>query len=61
EVKGIIGISRDVTDFKQAEADLQQHNEYIQILYETSRDLLSTYQPLTLIDALFDKLKPLIG
>jgi PAS domain S-box-containing protein len=61
EVKGIIGISRDVTDFKQVEADLQQRNEYIQILYETSRDLLSTYQPLALIDALFTKLKPLIG
>ena len=51
----------NITDRKQAEADLQQRNEYIQILYETSRDLLSTYQPLTLIDALFDKLKPLIG
>jgi PAS domain S-box-containing protein len=50
----------NITARKQAEADLQQRNEYIQILYETSRDLLSTYQPLTLVDALFTKLKPLI-
>lgn len=61
EVVGLIGISIDVTDLKQAEADLKERNEYIQILYEISRDLLSTYQPLSLVDALFDKLKPLIG
>ncbi|MGL5833152.1 MAG: ATP-binding protein, partial [Waterburya sp.] len=61
EVKGIIGISRDVTDFKQAEIDLQQRNQYIQILYETTRDLLLTHEPLTLVDTVFTKLKPLIG
>lgn len=61
EVVGVIGISIDVTDLKQAEADLKERNEYIQILYETSRDLLSTYEPLTLVDALFAKLKPLMG
>ncbi|MFM2313753.1 MAG: hypothetical protein RLZZ04_3029 [Cyanobacteriota bacterium] len=61
EVVGLIGISIDVTDLKQAEADLKESNEYIQILYEISRDLLSTYQPLSLVDVLFDKLKPLIG
>ncbi|MEN9517949.1 MAG: hypothetical protein RLZZ381_537 [Cyanobacteriota bacterium] len=61
EVKGIIGISRDVTDFKQAEADLKERNDHIQILYEITRDLLSTKQPLSLVEALFAKLKPLIG
>jgi PAS domain-containing protein len=35
EVIGMIGISIDVTNLKQAEADLQQRNQHIQILYET--------------------------
>lgn len=50
----------NITARKQAEADLQQRNQHIQILYETTRDLLSSYQPLALVDALFDKLKPLM-
>ncbi|NJL52565.1 MAG: PAS domain-containing protein [Hydrococcus sp. SU_1_0] len=57
KILGVIGISIDVTELKQTETDLKERNEYIQILYETSRDLLSTYEPLALVDALFDKLK----
>lgn len=40
---------------------LQERTNHIQLLYETTRDLLLTNQPLTLIESLFAKLKPLIG
>jgi PAS domain S-box-containing protein len=50
----------NITTRKQAEADLKERNDHIQILYETTRDLLSTYHPLALVDTLFAKLKPLI-
>jgi PAS domain S-box-containing protein len=51
----------NITTRKQAAADLKERNDHIQILYETTRDLLSTYQPLALVDTLFVKLKSLIG
>ncbi|MGL5881411.1 MAG: GAF domain-containing protein, partial [Xenococcaceae cyanobacterium] len=50
----------NITDRKQAEADLKERNDHIRILYEITRDLLSTQQPLTLVEALFAKIKPLI-
>ena len=40
---------------------LQEHTNHIQLLYETSQELLSTNQPLTLIETLFVKLKALVG
>jgi PAS domain S-box-containing protein len=61
EPERISGTVMDISDRKQAETDLQERNEHIQLLYETTRDLLSTSHPLTLIDKLFAKLKPLIG
>jgi PAS domain S-box-containing protein len=51
----------NITARKQAEADLKERNDHIQILYEITSDLLSTQQPLALIKTLFAKLKPLIG
>jgi len=51
----------NITTRKQAEADLKERSEHIQILYETTRDLLLTNQPLTSIETLFAKLKSLIG
>jgi PAS domain S-box-containing protein len=51
----------NITARKQAEAELQERTDHIQILYEITRDLLSTNQPLALVEALFAKLKPLIG
>lgn len=44
-------------DRKQAESDLQDRTEHIQLLYETTSDLLLNEQPLTLIDKLFTKLQ----
>ena len=51
----------DLTNRKQAEAALQERSDQIQLLYETSRDLLSSTQPLTLIEGIFQKLKKRMG
>lgn len=42
---------------KQAESNLQKRNQRLDLLYETTRNLLSSDQPLTLISSLFGKLK----
>ncbi|MFM7424279.1 MAG: PAS domain S-box protein, partial [Elainella sp.] len=55
------GTNTDITERQQAAADLQERNSHIQLLYEMTRDLLSTEQPLTLVDSVFAKLKSLIG
>lgn len=55
------GTVMDITARKQAEIDLQERNHHIRLLYETTRDLLSTDQPLTLIQSIFEDLKALIG
>jgi PAS domain S-box-containing protein len=55
------GTSTDIHARKRAEAHLAERSQHIQLLYETTRDLLSTDEPLALIEALFAKLKPLIG
>lgn len=64
----MLGTAQDISEAKrrdaereQAQAQLQERSEHIQLLYETTRDLLSTDRPLTLINTLFAKLKPLIG
>lgn len=54
-------VALDITERKQAEIDLQERNEHIRLLYETTRDLLSTNQPLMLIQSVFEALKALIG
>jgi len=54
------GTNTDITDRKQAELDLQHRTQHVQLLYETTRDLLSTDRPLTLIDTIFAKLQSLI-
>ncbi len=55
------GLVIDVTERKQTEAALKERSDYIRLLYETTRDLLSTEQPLSLVENLFTKLKSLIG
>ncbi len=64
----MLGTAQDISEAKHreaerqyAEAQLQERSEHIQLLFETSRDLLSTTQPLSLINSLFAKLKPIIG
>ncbi|MBD1911825.1 MULTISPECIES: PAS domain S-box protein [unclassified Leptolyngbya] len=51
----------DLSDRKQAEAALQERSNHIQLLYETTRDLLSSTQPLTLIETVFNKLRDQMG
>jgi PAS domain S-box-containing protein len=55
------GTVLDVTDRKQALTDLQERTAHIQLLYETTRDLLSTTEPLSLVESLFSKLSLMIG
>ncbi|HEY9763000.1 MAG TPA: PAS domain-containing protein [Trichocoleus sp.] len=57
----LLSVSRDITDRKQTEAALQEQTEHTQLLYEMTRDLLSTTQPLTLIETVFKKLEALLG
>lgn len=51
----------DLSDRKQAEVALKERSEHIKLLFETTRDLLSSTQPLTLVETVFNKLKDLIG
>jgi PAS domain S-box-containing protein len=61
EAHRMSGTALDITDRKQALTDLQERTEHIQLLYETTRDLLSTTDPLSLVENLFSKLKPMVG
>ncbi|UBF23819.1 response regulator [Kovacikia minuta CCNUW1] len=54
---GYIGSCVDIHDRKQAEILLRERNQRLDWLYETTRDLLSSNQPLMLISSLFEKLK----
>jgi PAS domain S-box-containing protein len=49
-------IFQDITERKQAEQTLREHNERLKLLYETTSDLLSTQQPIALLDEVFQKL-----
>lgn len=61
-----VAFVRDIRIRQQAELAwrekaLQEKNSHIQLLYETTRDLLSANQPLTLVKTLFAKLKVMVG
>ncbi|OKH37362.1 hypothetical protein NIES2119_14040 [[Phormidium ambiguum] IAM M-71] len=61
-----VAFVRDIRSRQQAELALrekalQERNSHIQLLYETTRDLLSANQPLTLVKTLFAKLKDIVG
>ncbi|MBD1825490.1 PAS domain-containing protein, partial [Cyanobacteria bacterium FACHB-DQ100] len=55
------GTVLDITERKHTEAELQERNAQLQLLYETTRDLLSSTQPLALVETVFHRLKSLIG
>ncbi|MBD1909384.1 MULTISPECIES: PAS domain-containing protein [unclassified Leptolyngbya] len=61
QVIRVVGSTVDISDRKKAEAALQERSEHIQLLYETTRDLLSSTQPLALVETVFNRLKDLIG
>lgn len=49
-------IWQDITERKQAEVALQEHSDRLKLLYEATSELLSTDQPIALLDDLFKKL-----
>ncbi|OLP17520.1 hypothetical protein BST81_14365 [Leptolyngbya sp. 'hensonii'] len=51
------GTNTDIDDHKQAEMLLQEQNERLSLLYQATRDLLSTVEPVQLIAQLFHNLK----
>lgn len=53
----MLGTHTDISDRKRAEHALQQYTERLQLLYETTSDLLSTHHPQTLMDQLFYRLQ----
>ena len=59
-VERILVVSRDITERKQAEADIQAGSDRTALLYDAVKDLLLSDQPLTLIETLFHKLKDLL-
>jgi PAS domain S-box-containing protein len=56
QISGIRWLLRDVSGRKQVEKALQERNERLNLLFETTRDLLSTEQPLPLMHSVFKKL-----
>lgn len=50
------GTLLEITERKQAERALQEHSERLNLLYETTRELLGAKQPLDLMNRLFRKL-----
>ncbi len=56
-VERLLAVSRDVSDRKQSELTIKKGSDRIKILYEMTRDLLGSDQPLTLIDTLFHNLR----
>ncbi|HEY9878766.1 MAG TPA: PAS domain-containing protein [Leptolyngbyaceae cyanobacterium] len=56
----MLGTHTDISDRIQAEQALQQHSERLNLLYETTSDLLSAKHPLDLMNRLFDRLSDLM-
>ncbi|HEY9828096.1 MAG TPA: PAS domain-containing protein, partial [Stenomitos sp.] len=60
EVYRLSGTVMDISDQKQAQIELQERSEHLRLLYEATRDLLSSSQPLHLIETIFEDLKALM-
>lgn len=56
QVTAAVVVFQDITERKSAEQALHQHSQRLRLLFETTRDLLSTEQPFALMDRLFDRL-----
>lgn len=52
----MLGTHTDISERKLSEQALQQHSERLNLLYETTRDLLSAERPLDLMNRLFNRL-----
>ncbi|GAB4239919.1 MAG: hypothetical protein Kow00121_66470 [Elainellaceae cyanobacterium] len=56
EVLGVGVTVTDVSELKRVEAKLRQHSARLNLLYETTSELLSSRQPLKLMNQLFSRL-----
>ncbi|MEH2247697.1 ATP-binding protein [Nostoc sp.] len=55
-VEAVAGVTRDITERKQAEATVQASNKRLQLLSETANDLLLTEDPKVFLASLFQKI-----
>lgn len=55
-VEAVAGVTRDITERKQAEATVQTSNKRLQLLSETANDLLLTEDPKVFLASLFQKI-----
>ncbi|MEH2072535.1 MAG: PAS domain S-box protein [Nostoc sp.] len=59
--RGCVGAFLDITERKQAEEALSLSYQRLKVLFETANELLSSQQPIELIDSVFRKLSEQIG
>ncbi|HTL88557.1 MAG TPA: ATP-binding protein, partial [Leptolyngbya sp.] len=57
----VLQLQRNLGRREEAERALRKQNEKLTLLYDTTRDLLSADDPITLLDALFQKLSTQLG
>ncbi|WP_375511997.1 PAS domain S-box protein [uncultured Nostoc sp.] len=60
-VEAVAGVTRDITDRKQAEATVQASNKRLQLLSETANDLLLSEDPKVFLASLFEKVSTYLG
>jgi PAS domain S-box-containing protein len=59
-VTGIVGISRDITEYKQAEEEIRRHLERIEALLEVDRAIISTLELTEVLDIILEELARVI-
>lgn len=55
------GVMYDVSEGKEAEAELRQHNEYLSALHETSLALMNRLEPSELLEAIVRRAAEIVG
>jgi len=60
-IKGVMGVSRDITQRKQAENDLRQRNRQLTLLYRASQALNSTLDLNTVLATVLEEVRHLLN
>jgi PAS domain S-box-containing protein len=60
-VERILAVSHDITSRRDGELALREGRDRLHLLYDAVKALLSSTQPLTIIDTLYDSLKDLLS